>query len=75
MAINISKVYQPQIRNIIYEKILGLIYYHNMQSKFSMIKKEAYFSGMLFLGDGATISGTPVLNILIYGGNILFSVV
>ena len=39
-----------------------------MKIDVEMIKKEAEISGLLFLGVGATISGCPLLNILIYGG-------
>ena len=39
-----------------------------------MIKKEAEIFGLLFLGDGATISGCPLLNILAFGENISFAV-
>ena len=35
-----------------------------MKSNSSMTKKEAKLSGLLFLGDGATISRCPLLNIL-----------
>ena len=39
-----------------------------------MIKKEADIFGLLFLGDGATISRFPLLNILAYAKNIPISV-
>ena len=35
-----------------------------------MIKKEGEIFGLLFLGDGATISRRPLLNILASGENI-----
>ena len=35
-----------------------------------MIKKEAKIFGLLFLGDGATISRCPLLNIMNFGENI-----
>ena len=35
-----------------------------------MIKKEAEIFGLLFLGDGATISRCPLLNILASSKNI-----
>ena len=41
-----------------------------MKRKLEIIKKEAEILGMLFLGDGATISGYPLLNILDSGENI-----
>ena len=39
-----------------------------------MIKKQAEIFGLLFLGDGATISVCPFLNILTSGENIPFAV-
>ena len=39
-----------------------------------MIKKEAEIFGLLFLGDGATISRCPLLNILASTKNIPFAV-
>ena len=36
-----------------------------MKSNLAMIKKEAEIFGLLFLGDGATISRFPLLNILV----------
>ena len=39
-----------------------------------MIKKEAEIFPLLFLGDGATISRCPLLNILDSGENIPVSV-
>ena len=39
-----------------------------------MIKKEAEIFGLLFLGDDATISRCPLLNILASENNILVSV-
>ena len=35
-----------------------------------MIQKEEYIFGVLFLGDGDTISRTTILSILVSGGNI-----
>ena len=39
-----------------------------------MIKKEAEIFGLLFLGDGATISRCPLLNILASAKNITVAV-
>ena len=39
-----------------------------------MIKKEAEISGLLFLGDGATVLRCPLLNILASGKKIPVSV-
>ena len=45
-----------------------------MKSNSEIIKREAEISGLLFLGDGATISRYTLLNILVYRRNILLSV-
>ena len=41
-----------------------------MKSNLAMIKKEAEIFGLLFLGDGTTISRCPLLNILASVKNI-----
>ena len=41
-----------------------------MNKNLAMIKKEAEMFGLLFLGDGATISRCPLLNILASAKNI-----
>ena len=41
-----------------------------MKSNLSMIKKEAEIFGLLFIGDDATISRCPLLNILASANNI-----
>ena len=41
-----------------------------MQVNLIMIKKEADFSGLLFLSNGATISIITLLNILVFSKNI-----
>ena len=41
-----------------------------MKSNLAMIKKGAEIFGLLFLGDGATISRCPLLNILTSAKNI-----
>ena len=67
MAINLSKGYNPPNRNIKYKDLLGVIHDQNMKSKLTMINKEADFFGLIFLGDGATISRSPLLNFLAFG--------
>ena len=39
-----------------------------MESNLSLIEKESDSFGLLFLGDGATISRIPLLKILVLGG-------
>ena len=41
-----------------------------MKMNLAIIKKEAEIFGLLVLGDGATISRCPLLNILAYDKNI-----
>ena len=41
-----------------------------MERNLSLIEKESEIFGLLFLGDGATISRVPLLNILVSGKNI-----
>ena len=45
-----------------------------MKISFAMIKKKAEISRLLFLGDGATISRYPLLNILDSAKNIIVDV-
>ena len=45
-----------------------------MKRNLEMIKKEAEIFGFLFLGDGATISRCPLLNILASAKNIQVAV-
>ena len=41
-----------------------------MERNFSLIEKESDIFGLLFLGDGDTISIVPLLNILVSGKNL-----
>ena len=41
-----------------------------MERNLSLIEKESDIFGLLFIGDGATISRVPLLNILVSGGNL-----
>ena len=41
-----------------------------MERNLSLIEKESDIFGLLFLGDGATISRVPLLNILVSGKNL-----
>ena len=63
MSRNVSKTYIPPNRNLIPKELLDVIHEDNMKTNLAMIKKEVeiYF---LFLGDGATTSRCPLLNIL-----------
>ena len=45
-----------------------------MERNLSPIEKESEIFGLLFLGDGATISRVPLLNILVSGKNLPVSV-
>ena len=46
---------------------MDIIHDHNMEKNLILIKKEPDIFGLLFLGDGATISRIPLLNILVSG--------
>ena len=65
LVIKFSKGYQPPNRNIASKDILDIINDHNMERNLSLIKKESDIFGLLFLGDGDTISRIPLLNILV----------
>ena len=74
LARNVSKTHILPNRKPISKELLGVIHEHNMKSNLAMIKKEANTFGLLFLGDDATISIFPFLNIMDTGGNIPVSV-
>ena len=50
--------------------LLGVIHDQNMEMNLSLIEKESDIFGLLFLGDGATISRIPSLNIFVSGKNL-----
>ena len=49
---------------------MDVIHDQNMESNLILIEKESDIFGFLFLGDGATISRVPLLNILVSRKNI-----
>ena len=63
LARTVSKCYQPQNRKLTCKDILDVIHDQNMERNLSLIKIESDIFGLLFLGDGATISIIPLLNI------------
>ena len=67
---NVSKTYIPPNIKLIYKELLDGIHEKNMKSNLEIIKRGADIFGLLFLGDGATISICMLLNILDSGGNI-----
>ena len=69
LEITVSKFYQPPNRELISKDILDVIHDQNMERNLSLTKKEFDILGLLFLGDGATISRIPLLNILVSGKN------
>ena len=71
---NVSKTYIPPNRKLISKELLDVIHEHNIRSNLAMIKKEAEIIRLLFLGDGATISICPFLNILDSSKNIPLAV-
>ena len=66
--------YIPSNRKLLSKELLDFICEQNMKRNLSMIKKEADIFGCLFLGDGATVSRSPLLNILATRKNILVTV-
>ena len=64
------KSYQPPNRNLISKDLLDAIHDQNMERNLSLIKKESDIFGLLFLGDGTTISRIPLLNLLVSGKKI-----
>ena len=67
LARTVSKSYQSPNRNLISKDILDVIHDHNMERNLSLIEKESDIFGLLFLGDGATVSRIPLLKILVSG--------
>ena len=67
LARTVSKCYQPPNRKLISKDLLDVIHDQNMEKNLSLIKKDSEIFGLLFLGDGATISRVPLLNILVSG--------
>ena len=70
MERKVSKTCISPNKNIISKEFIDVIHKQDMKRKFAMIRKEADVFGLLFLGDGATMSRCPLLNIQDYGGNI-----
>ena len=63
----LSKGYNPPNRNITSKNLIYVIHDQNMKRNFTIIDKELDVFGLLFLGYGATISITLLLNILVPG--------
>ena len=61
---NVLKTYITPNGKVISKELLDVIHEQNMKRNLAMIKKEAEIFGLLFLGDGATISRFPLFNIL-----------
>ena len=74
LARTVPKCYQPPNRKLMSKDLLDVIHDQNMESNLSLTKKEYEIFGLLFLGDGATISRIPLLNILVSVKNIPVSV-
>ena len=64
LARTVSKFQQPPNRELISKDLLDLIHDQNMERNLSLIKKESDIFGLLFLGDGATISRIPKFTIV-----------
>ena len=70
LARTVSKCYQPTNRKLIPKDILDVIHDQNMERNLNLIEKESDIFGLLFLGDGTTISRIPLLNILVSVKNL-----
>ena len=70
LARTVPNCYQPPNIKFTSKDILDVIHDQNMERNLSLIKKESEIFGLLFLGDGATISRVPLLNILVSGKNL-----
>ena len=73
-ARTVSKCYQLLNRNLISKDLLDVIHDQNMDRNLSLIEKESEIFGLLFIGNGATISRVPLLNILVSGKNLPMAV-
>ena len=67
LARTVSKCYQPPNRKLLSKDLLEVIHDQNMERNLSLIEKESEIFGLLFLGDGATISRVPLLKLLVSG--------
>ena len=70
LSITVFKCYQPPNRNIISKDILNVIHDQDMERNLILNKGESDIFGLLFLGDGATISRISLLNIFVSGKNL-----
>ena len=70
MSRNVSKTYIHTNRKLVSKELIDFIHEQNMERNLAMIKKEAEIFGLLFLGDGATISICTFLNTLVSEKNI-----
>ena len=70
LARTVSKCYQPPNIKLISKDILDVIHDQKMESNLSLIKKYSDIFLLLFLGDGATISRIPLMDILVSGNNL-----
>ena len=63
----VFKIYNPSHKKLIAKYVLDFIHDQNIQKNLSIIKNEAKMFGVLFIGDGATISKTALLKMLFSG--------
>ena len=64
---NLSNIYQLPKKRSISKDLLDFIYDQNMKSTLSLINIESNIFGLIFLGDGSTVSRILLLNILVSG--------
>ena len=70
LEITVSKCYQHPNRKLISKDLLGVIHDKNMENNLILIEKESDIFGLLFLGDGDTLSRVPLLYIFVSGEKI-----
>jgi hypothetical protein len=67
LACLVSPLYRPPGRKLLLNNLLDLSYENRMNRNMDSLSKEANMYGLLLFGDGATVHGMPLMNILATG--------
>jgi hypothetical protein len=62
-----SAYYAPPTRKVLANKLLDLSYENRMEKFMSRLEMDADVYGLSLFGDGATVHGMPLMNILAWG--------